>query len=168
MPALVAAVTDSAGTVMGAHRTWLSADGTAKAPVACPRKAMGSLLGHGVRFGVAAPVMLAGEGIESVLSLRAALPALPAIAALSAAHLGALDFPAGLCRLYVAREPDRGGRLAFDRLRDRARLDGVEAHPLDCNGGDFNDDLREAGIEALTASLCAQISPEDWPGGSGA
>ena len=33
---------------------------------------MGHLLGHGVRFGVVTDVMAAGEGIETMLSLRSA------------------------------------------------------------------------------------------------
>src|SRR5690606_22426510 len=100
-PALIAAVTDDGGQVTGVHRTWLDPAGKDKAPVAYPRRAMGHLLGNGVRFGPAGPVMAAGEGIETMLSLRELAPALPLIAGLSAAHLAALTFPAGLRRLYV-------------------------------------------------------------------
>jgi hypothetical protein len=41
-----------------------------KAPIATPRRAMGDLLGNTVRFGIAADILAAGEGIETVLSLR--------------------------------------------------------------------------------------------------
>src|SRR3546814_9289431 len=67
---MIAAVTDLGGAVTGVHRTWLALDGRDKAPVAYPRRAMGHLLGNGVRFGCAGPVMVAGEGIETMLSLR--------------------------------------------------------------------------------------------------
>ena len=40
-PALIAAVTDLAGTITGAHRTWLDPSGRDKAPVETPRRAMG-------------------------------------------------------------------------------------------------------------------------------
>jgi hypothetical protein len=50
-PALVAAVTDLAGKITGAHRTWLDPTGHGKAPVDTPRRAMGYLLGNAVRFG---------------------------------------------------------------------------------------------------------------------
>jgi hypothetical protein len=50
---------------------------------------MGQLLGHGVRFGVSKDVMAAGKGIETMLSLRSALPRLPLVAALSTNHLAA-------------------------------------------------------------------------------
>ncbi len=49
--------------------------GKGKAPVADPRKTMGAILGHAVRFGVPTEQMIIGEGIETMLSLRACLPA---------------------------------------------------------------------------------------------
>ena len=82
-PALVAAVTDRDGGITGLQRTWLDPSGRSKAPVATPRRAMGHLLGHAVRFGAGgfapakAGVMAAGEGIETVLSLRTTRPAYP-------------------------------------------------------------------------------------------
>ena len=46
-PAMIAAVTDLAGTITGAHRTWLDpVPGDGKAPIDTPRRAMGDLLGH--------------------------------------------------------------------------------------------------------------------------
>src|SRR3546814_14295326 len=50
-PALIAAVTDTDGTITGVHRTWLNIATRDKAQVATPRRAMGDLLGNGVRFG---------------------------------------------------------------------------------------------------------------------
>ncbi|NML06785.1 toprim domain-containing protein [Sphingomonas sp. G-3-2-10] len=163
MPAMVAAVTDIAGNVTGAHRTWLTPDGSDKAPVAFPRRAMGHLLGHGVRFGIAAPVMAAGEGIESTLSIYAAVPTLPSIAALSSAHLAALVLPPSLRRLYVAREADAAGCKAFATLTRRARQFGIDVRPLDSQLGDLNTDLRTIGLDALRANLLAQVRPEDRP-----
>ena len=40
---------------------------------------MGDLLGHAVRFGDVQDVMAAAEGIETILSLRQALPTMPMI-----------------------------------------------------------------------------------------
>src|SRR3546814_14113583 len=94
-----------------APRTWLSPDGGGKARIDTPGRAMGDLLGHAVRFGQAHDVMTAGEGIETILSLRMVLPHLPAAAALSAAHLSAILFPATLRRLYIAREDRKSTRL---------------------------------------------------------
>jgi hypothetical protein len=129
-PALIAAVTDKDGAVTGVQRTWLDPSGVAKAPVAVPRRAMGHLLGHAVRFGTAGDVMAAGEGIETVLSLRGFMPTLPLAAALSAAHLAGMLFPPGLRRLYIVRDNDPAGQRASATLTARAQAGGVEAMTL--------------------------------------
>jgi hypothetical protein len=158
-PALLAGVTDLAGELRGVHRTWLTRAGT-KAPVADPRKAMGELLGHAVQFGHALDVLAAGEGLESVLSIREVLPRLPAAAALSAAHLSALLLPATLQRLYLVLDDDRAGQRAADRLSVRSA--GVELIRLLPRAGDFNEDLQRLGRQALARCLRRQMPAEDW------
>jgi len=160
-PAMLAAVTDLDGHLTGAHRTWLAPDGSDKALIDTPRRAMGDLLGHAVRFGVARDVLAAGEGIETMLSLRNALPHLPMAAALSSAHLSALLFGPELRRLYIARDNDPAGDAARDILVDRASSAGIEAITLSPTLGDFNDDLRRLGLATLRAVLRVQIAPED-------
>lgn len=159
-PALIAAVTDLSGHITGAHRTWLAPSGLAKAPVETPRRAMGHLLGHAVRFGIAGDVMTAGEGIETMLSLRDALPDLPLIAALSANHLAAILFPPHLRMLYIARDADAAGDHAVATLTARSSQAGIEARLLVPRLGDFNDDLRRFGLEALREQLRHQLAPE--------
>jgi hypothetical protein len=158
---MIAAVTDLDGRVTGAHRTWLDRSGLDKAPVATPRRAMGYLLGHAVRFGLAHDVAAAGEGIETMLSLRCAMPGMPMMAALSAAHLAAILFPATLRRLYVVRDNDPAGDAAMDRLFDRARLAKIETVALSPQADDFNLDLCRFGIHALRAAVRVQLVPAD-------
>ena len=160
-PAMIAAVTDLAGQITGAHRTWLDGSGRDKAPIDTPRRAMGHLLGNAVRFDVAHDVMAAGEGIETMLSLRCVMPTMPMVAALSAAHLAAILFPATLRRLYIARDDDPAGDSAMASLIDRSSETGIEAITLSPRLGDFNEDLRTLGIDALRAGLRVQIAPED-------
>jgi hypothetical protein len=176
-PALIAAITDLEGRITGIQRTWLDPDGSdpldrirlGKAPVATPRRAMGLLLGRAVRFGTTAglhggPVndlLVVGEGIETMLSLRCVLPAIPTAATLSAGHLAALLLPAGLRRLYIARDADAAGDRAVARLTGRAIAAGIEAITLSPRLGDFNDDLRELGLAELRAHLRVQLAPED-------
>jgi len=160
-PALIAAVTDLSSAITGVQRTWLSHDGSGKAPISSPRRAMGRLLGNGVRFGRVLDVMAAGEGIETMLSLLSILPRLPMVAALSANHLAALALPSTLRRLYVARDDDTAGRNAAERLRGRAGKLGVEAHVLMPMLDDFNADLRAFGTDGLLAHLRPQLVPED-------
>ena len=160
-PALLAAVTDAAGTITGVHRTWLARDGAGKAPIARPRRAMGQLLGNGVRFGTVRDVLAAGEGIETALSLRCVMPRLPMIAALSANHLAALELPPGLRQLYIVCDNDDAGRRAAETLAVRAAEMGIERLTLMPTAGDFNDDLRQFGRKDLASSLRAQIAPDD-------
>ncbi len=176
-PALIGAVTDLEGTITGIQRTWLDPDGfdpldpirLGKAPLAVPRRALGLLLGHAVRFGTMAGLengpelglLVAGEGIETMLSLRSMLPAIPMAAALSAGHLAALLLPAGLRRLYIARDADAAGDRAVAGLTGRAIAAGVEAITLSPRLGDFNDDLRVLGLAELRAHLRVQLAPED-------
>lgn len=160
-PAMIASVTDLDSRITGAHRTWLSSDGSGKAPIDTPRRAMGDLLGNAVRFDRTTQVMAAGEGIETMLSLRMALPHMPMVAALSAAHLAAILFPATLRRLYIARDDDLAGDNAMASLVERAQAVGIEAITLSPRLGDFNEDLRTLGIDALRAAVRVQIAPED-------
>lgn len=160
-PAMIAAVTDLTGEITGLHRTWLHPWGLGKAPVETPRRAMGHLLGNAVRLGVSRDVLAAGEGIETILSLRCVLPNLPMAAALSAGHLAAILFPPTLRRLYIVRNSDPAGDYAAKALTHRAQEAGIEVLVLSPQLGDFNDDLRKLGIDKLSAALRMQLAMED-------
>jgi hypothetical protein len=160
-PALLAAVTNLDGTVMGVLRTWLMRDGSGKAPLATPRRALGHLLGNGVRFGAPAQTMAAGEGIETVLSLRLVLPHMSMVAALSASHLAALILPPSLQRLYIVRDNDAPGCCAAAKLSARAEAGGIETVLLTPQADDFNTDLVTLGRQALTAFLRRQLASEE-------
>jgi DNA primase len=110
---------------------------------------------------MAQDVMAAGEGIETVLSLRCVMPDMPMVAALSAAHLAAILFPVTLRRLYIVRDNDAAGAGAAARLIDRANALGIEAITLSPTLEDFNDDLRGLGVDALRTAIREQIAPQD-------
>ncbi|MBW7970115.1 toprim domain-containing protein [Bradyrhizobium sp. BR 10289] len=165
-PAMIGSVTDIEGRITGVHRTWLDPYGfdrvrLGKAPIDTPRRAMGDLLGNAVRFGMVDDVLAAGEGIETMLSLRYVLPTLPMTAALSANHLSAMLLPSGLRRLYIARDADAAGDAVQAILTQRAQEAGVEAITLSPRLGDFNEDLHIFGLEPLRAALRLQLVPED-------
>ena len=160
-PAMIASVTDISGLITGAHRTWLDPSGTGKAPIETPRKARGLLLGNSVRFGPSAEVMAAGEGIETMLSLRIVLPGMSMMAALSAAHLSAILFPDTLRRLYIARDIDPAGDGAMRTLTARAVAAGIATIPLSPRLGDFNEDLVAFGLDDLRALVRPQVTPQD-------
>lgn len=169
-PALIAAVTDHAGTITGVHRTYLSQTGlgsedVGKADVDTPRRALGSLIGNGVRFNCSDPgpvvVMAAGEGLESILSLADVMPGMPMVAALTANHLAAFQPPAECVRLYIAADADAAGRHGIQGLSQRAQVCGMLPLVLQSEFGDFNEDLRQLGADRLIANLKAQLAPED-------
>lgn len=160
-PALIAAVTDGAGVLQGVHRTWLAPDGQGKAAVETQRRAMGHILGNAVRLSPHDDMLAVGEGIETMLSLSEAAPRLPVWAALSSGHLGAVLLPEGLKRLYIAIDRDPAGQRAAERLTVRAKEVGIDCHVLEPRLGDFNDDLRASGPEALRRHLVGQFGPED-------
>ena len=107
--------------------------------------------------------MAVGEGIETMLSLKSALPHMPMAAALSAAHLAAILFPPSLRRLYIACDNDPAGDGARDQLARRANEAGIDAVALTPLLGDFNDDLVAYGVVALRAHVRVQLTPEDVP-----
>ena len=164
-PALLAAVTNLDGAITGLHRTWLDPTTGGKAPLSLPRRAMGNLLGCGVRFGPGAgreaEMLAAGEGIETMLALRSVVPRLPAVAALSANHLAALELPASLRRLYVVQDDDPAGRGATETLTTRALADGFELVVLSAMLNDLDDDLLVLGPERTRERVHGQLVLED-------
>ena len=94
--------------------------------------------------------MAAGEGIETMLSLRCVLPTMPMVAALSASHLAALLFPPTLRRLYIARDHDPAGDGAMASLVDRAH-----------GGRDRGDRACRPG-SATSTKICARLGIESF------
>lgn len=164
-PALIAAVTDRSGAITGVHRTWLDPDGDGKAKVEDPRRALGGLLGNAVRFRFPVhgpvPMMAAGEGLESILSLSHVMPGMPMVSALTANHLAAFRLPDGCLRLYIAADADAAGRHGIEGLSRRAQGLGILPLVLTPELGDFNEDLRRLGPDRLIANLRAQLAPDD-------
>ena len=170
LPALVAAVTADAeehsgpgerpehAAIVGVHRTWLDPRHPAKAAVSFPRKTLGRVHGHAVRFGdTDAGTLAVGEGIETVLSLVTAVPAITAAAALSAGGLGAFTPPAGIARHVVACDNDVTGERAALRLRRRCDALGIDCAVVVSQAGDFNEDLVTFGPQALAARIAHLI-----------
>jgi hypothetical protein len=163
-PAMLAAVTNGDGVITGVVRTYLARDGRSKAALAAPRKALGTLAGNSVRFGAANDVVIVGEGVETVLSLRSVLPFMPLAAALSAQHLGMFRIPSTVRRLYIAVDRDDAGFRAANVLRRQAIEAGINAMPLRPRRRDFNDDLVSEGAAAMAASLAPQLAIQDRTG----
>ena len=159
LPALVAAVTTNAGALAGVHRTWLDSARPGKAGVTAPKKALGPIFGHAVRFkgAPASALLVVGEGIETVLSVLTALPEFHGAAALSAPGLGSFTPPLGFERLLIARDNDRAGEHAARRLGHRCRVLGIDTEVLVPTGADFNDDLVSLGPAELAKRIAQRL-----------
>lgn len=157
LPALIAAATSLDGDITGLLRIYLAEDGLGKAPLSEPKSMMGFIRGNGVRLGVAREVMIAGEGLETMLSLKSLLPRMPMVAALSAGHLGALILPRGLSRLYIAVEANRAGRAASERLTLTAIKHGAEVRLLKTRLDDWNSELRQFRHDGAMQFLLPQL-----------
>lgn len=162
-PAIISAITDLAGNITAVHRTYLDPARPSKLTVEEPKRSMGHILGHGIRIGEATDVLAAGEGLETVLSVRTLLPHLPMVAATSAGHLGALLLPASLKRLYIILDNNQAGRAAADRLLFRCIDTPVEARLLVPLFDDWNTDLTRRGKHGALLTLLPQLDPLDIP-----
>lgn len=151
-PALVAAVTEPDGRIHAIHRTYLDPSRPAKAAVAHPRKTLGRVHGHAVRFRNITPgneTLVVAEGIETLLSIAAAMPTAASAAALSAGNLSAFTPPPDAQRIVIARDNDAAGASAAEQLRQTCLERDLRAVILRPSGGDWNEDLAEFGADAL-------------------
>jgi putative DNA primase/helicase len=138
-PALVAAITDSDGSIQGVQVTLLSAHGTAKAAVPTPRRVIGKLIGGAVRLQEVHEELTVGEGVETMLS-AAHMLGLPSWAALTADNLSRFVIPGSVRRLVVAVDNDAAGATAANVLLQRAPPDTrVETATVPEAFNDFND-----------------------------
>lgn len=170
IPALLAAITDNAGTVTGCSRVFLNARTSRLADIEAPKRVLGHLYGNAIRFGEvsACTDLIVGEGLENTLSVGTALPRAALASCLTANHLAAFTYPSSIKRLWIARDNDEAGARAATRLADRADADGIEPLILTPERDDFNLDLTTDGVtevrRRLAAFIDAHASEHDlWP-----
>ncbi|MEC5291908.1 MULTISPECIES: DUF7146 domain-containing protein [unclassified Aurantimonas] len=156
IPAMLAKITDPSGKLTGVARTWLDIERRAVADIPDPKRVMGNLLGNAVRFGAPGPLLAAGEGIETVLSIGSALPGLPVAACLSATHLGLFEVPDDVRELWIVKDQDEAGERAAQLLRQRLEGRDIVIRDRDPVLGDFNDDVGEWGVEGLRDRLISE------------
>lgn len=162
LPAIVASITDNAGDITGVQRLYLAPGGTQKAAIEEPKRSLGDVLGHATRIGKATDVLTAGEGLETMLSIRSLLPAMPVAACTSANHLAQFRPPPELKRLYIAHDHGKAGVAAAERLRSVARDTGIAVQLFTPPGkDDWNADLRSLPADVLQQLLVHMLVPED-------
>jgi hypothetical protein len=123
-PALMAAIRDPVGELVGVEVTYLTALGE-RARVPTPRKTIGRRPpGAAVRLHAPGAELLVAEGVPSALS-AARLLALPAWALLAAGALALWNPPAGVTSVVIAADRDPAGARAAWRLLRRLRQAGI-------------------------------------------
>lgn len=159
LPAMLAAITDNDGNVTGCARTFLDTKLDRVAAIEEPKRVLGQLYGNAIRFSTRAggEDLIAGEGLENVLSIGSALPLLDLASCLTAQHLALFNPPPWCKRLWIARDNDEAGEKAASDLRARAEPMGIAVFDLVPERNDFNDDLRECGLQKLRSKVEAQM-----------
>lgn len=154
-PALLGKITDNNGIITGVARTFLNPQTKNVADIESPKRILGQLHGNAIRFGKGAysEDLIAGEGLENVLSVGTALPDSDVASCLTANHLGMFIPPKSIERLWIARDNDKAGEEASARLRERAERLGIWCGDLVPKLDDFNKDLVEYGVERLRMHL---------------
>ncbi|GLQ29114.1 DUF7146 domain-containing protein [Sulfitobacter pacificus] len=154
-PALLAKITDNRGQVTGCARTYLDPSTGGLAEIESPKRILGQLHGHATRFWSGSPrtELIVGEGLENTLSVGTALPEFDLASCLTATHLSLFIPPPGIQHIWIARDNDKAGRIASKRLRNQLESLGIACGDLVPTMGDFNDDLRAFGRDALRRSL---------------
>jgi hypothetical protein len=162
LPAIIAAITDGAGDITGVQRLYLAPGGFDKAAIEEPKRSLGEVLGNAIRIGTATDVLAAGEGLETMLSIRSLLPDIPVAACTSANHLALFKPPPSLKRLYIAHDHGHAGVAAAEQLRTVATAMGVAVRLLSPPGkDDWNADIRASSVATLHHVLARQLAPED-------
>ncbi|WP_065331507.1 MULTISPECIES: toprim domain-containing protein [Rhodobacterales] len=154
-PALLAKITDNRGQITGCARTYLDPSTGGLAAIESPKRILGQLHGHAIRFwsGTGRSDLIVGEGLENTLSVGIALPEFDLASCLTATHLGLFIPPPGIKRIWIARDNDEVGRNASMRLRNHLESLGITGGDLVPQLDDFNDDLLAFGKDALRRSL---------------
>lgn len=141
-PGLVALITRGTDDLpLAVHRTFLSCEGTGKAPVDPQKMMLGPCRGGAVRLAVAEQSLMVGEGIETCLAAMEATGR-PAWAALSTSELRTLELPAEVRDVIVLADGDEPGEAAALDAARRWKREGRHvciARPP--RGMDFNDVL---------------------------
>lgn len=144
-PAMVAAVALwPSKTISGVHRTYLTSDGSGKAPLSPSKMMLGSIKGGAVRLAAPGPQLILAEGIETALSCLYATH-VPTWSCLSASGMMGIVVPSLEItqEIIICADGDAAGQNAADKLAKRLHGAGYIVRIVPSpQGQDFNDVLR--------------------------
>ncbi len=136
---MVAAVQAPDRSITGIHRTFLTLDGTKKAPVSQNKMMLGKCAGGAVRLAAVADKLALAEGIETALSVLQAT-GIPTWATLSTSGLKAVILPDEVREVIICADGDEAGEQAAQDAAQRFLREGREVRMARAPAGmDFND-----------------------------
>lgn len=141
IPAMIAAVQDVGGGLVGIHRTFLDREGR-KHRWGEPRLALGRVRGGAVRLGPVRPAIMLCVGIEDGLALRLMFPGATVWAATGDANLPAVILPDVVRHVTVCGDEDASGHAAVAAARKAFEARGVGTTELFPHAGakDFSEE----------------------------
>jgi DNA primase len=141
-PAMVAAVTDANGSIVAIQRTFLAPDGSGKAAIERPKRALGPVKLGAVKLGPAAATMGIAEGIETGLSAQE-LFHVPVWCALGS-DLARIELPPLARNVAIFADKgeagERAAALAVETFGKQGRRIAVKFAPGSAK--DWNDHLK--------------------------
>ena len=144
LPALIGAVVDGAGDVIGLQRIFIAPDGAGKARMRKPKRSLGRVLGGSLRLGPLAAEVIVCEGPEDGLSLAQELPGQSVWVTLGTAMMPAVQYPPEVRSIVLAGDNNPAGRAAVERAALALNDKGYSVRSMFPADGfaDFNDMLR--------------------------
>lgn len=148
LPAMIAGVQDGTGAVVAVHRTYLTADGRAKADVREPKMALGPLGDGAVRRAAAGPTLGLTEGVEDALSATQLFD-VPVWAVLGVKRLDKVALPDSVRVVIIFADNGDAGRLGASRAAEAMAARGrrVRVKPPPARFPDWNDALRAVAVD---------------------
>ena len=138
---MVAAVQGPDRSITGIHRTFLTMDGSKKAPVSQNKMMLGRCAGGAARLAAVADKLALTEGIETALSVQQAT-GIPTWATLSTSGLKTVILPPDVREVVICADGDDAGDQAAQDAAQRLLREGREVRIARAPAGmDFNDVL---------------------------
>ena len=103
---------------------------------------MASITGAAIRLYAADHRLAIAEGIETALSIRAALPDWPVWSAINSHGMKKLSLPASIIEVLICADHDPAGLKAAQTLADRLANSDKAVRLIVPEHGDFNDVLK--------------------------
>lgn len=147
VPAVVCALQDGDGAVVGVQRIYLSADGKTKLDVPRPKLSLGIIVGSAFRpaghdIGVETTAIVC-EGPEDGLTLAQEL-VLPVLVACGTSLMPRISLPVTIDAVIVAGDNNAPGRAAVTETEEALGAKGIDTRAIFPEEGfkDWNDQLR--------------------------